>query len=387
MRLPLALLLLAAMPAWAASETATRLVVADHSASTVTVLAEDGAALLRLETGEPVRLHHGAHHGQVTLRAPNAGQVRFLETGLHGEGHGDHADITIAPPSLLGATLTGARPFHIIGGDGRVAIFFDGDGTAAILRAGAESEPPAILRTSHAHHGAAVPYAGPAAPMVALSDVTGAGERPSIVTLRNDTGEVLARRDDCPRLHGESRTGPLIAFGCADGVLLLDTRSGAFSKIANPGGAGDRMVRNLEGGQDWRLLLGDFGPEAMVVVDPDATAMRVIPLPARRLHFALDAERADTGFAITEDGMLHAFNTLDGTPRASVQATGRYSLEGGSAVARPRLSAGGGIVAVTDPAAGRVVVFDARTLEQRRVLAPGGAPFDIRVVSVTGERH
>lgn len=386
MRLALPLLLLSMVPAWA-SETATRLVVADHAAPSVTVLNEAGAALLQIDTGEAVRLHHGAHHGQVALRAPNAGRVRFLETGLRSEGHGDHADITVGPPAMLEAVVAGARPFHIIGSDGRVGVFFDGDGSAAILRAGEEAASPVTLRTAHAHHGVAYPYAGPNGPMVALSETTAAGERPSIVALRNASGQEVTRRDDCPRLHGESRSGPVIAFGCADGVLLLNTRNGAFSKIANPPAAGARMVRNLEGGENWRLLLGDFGPEAMVVVDPDAGSLRVIDLPARRLHFALDPARAETGYTITEDGTLHAFNTLDGTPRARVQATGRYSLEGGSAVARPRLSAAGGIVAVTDPAAGRVLLFDADTLAARSTVQTGGAPFDIRVVSVTGERH
>jgi hypothetical protein len=115
--------------------------------------------------------------------------------------------------------------------------------------------------------------------------------------------------------------------------------------------------------------------------------MRVVPLPARRLHFALNPAQADTGYVITEDGVLRAFSTLDGTPKAQVQATGRYSLEGGSAVARPRLSAAGDLVAVSDPAAGAIRLHDAGTLALRRVIETGGAPFDIRLVSLTGERH
>jgi hypothetical protein len=115
--------------------------------------------------------------------------------------------------------------------------------------------------------------------------------------------------------------------------------------------------------------------------------MRVVALPARRLHFTLDPARGETAFAITEDGVLHAFSTLDGTPRGQVQATGRYSLEGGAAVARPRLAAAGGLVAVSDPAAGRVLLHDAETLAQTRVIETGGTPFDIRLVSLTGERH
>ncbi|MDP3418476.1 hypothetical protein [Falsiroseomonas sp.] len=381
----LSLLLLAALPAAAETVTATRLVIADHAAPQVLVADGSGAPLLRLDLSEPARLHHGLHHGQVALREARIGRVTLLETGLRLEGHGDHGDLHVSAPSHLPLELRGPRPSHVVGSDGRLAVFFDGDGSASLIAAGRE-QSPTRLAAAHPHHGVAYPFAAAAGPRVAISEALAAGERPSAVSLRDAQGAELAR-EDCPRLHGEGRTGPLIAFGCADGVLLLDASGGAFRKIANPADAGNRMVRNLAGGEDWRLLLGDFGPQAMVVVDPEAGEMRVVALPARRLHFTLDPARAETGFAITEDGVLHGFSTLDGTPRGQVQATGRYSLEGGAAVARPRLAAAGGLVAVSDPAAGRVVPHDAETLAQTRVIETGGAPFDIRLVSLTGERH
>lgn len=382
----LPILLLTALPAAAETVTATRLVIADHGAPRVTVTDEAGTPLLRLDTGEPARLHEGLHPGQVALREGGAGRVTLLETGLRLEGHGDHGDLRVAAPSRLPVELRGPRPSHVVGHDGRLAVFFDGDGSASLVEAGREGAPTR-LSAAHPHHGVAYPFTTASVPRVAVSEAPAAGERPGAVSLRDAAGAELARNGDCPRLHGEGRTGPVIAFGCADGVLLLDARSAEFRKVSNPLGAGERMVRNLAGGTDWRLLLGDFGPDAMAVVDPDAAAMRVVPLPGRRLHFALDPARAETGYAITEDGVLHAFSTLDGTPRGRAQATGRYSLEGGAAVARPRLSTSGGLVAVSDPASGRVVLHDAETLVVRQVIETGGTPFDIRLVSLTGERH
>ena len=63
MRLLLPLLLLAALPAAAETVTATRLVVTDHAAPTVRILAENGAELLRVTAAEPVRLQDGLHRG------------------------------------------------------------------------------------------------------------------------------------------------------------------------------------------------------------------------------------------------------------------------------------------------------------------------------------
>lgn len=384
----LALVVLSLTPTLVLGETvtATRLVVADHRAPLVLLLDEAGIPILRLETAEPARLSEGMHSGQVALRESHLGRVTLLETGLRVEGHGDHGDLRIGPPRRLPIELLGPRPSHIVASDGLLAVFFDGDGSVLLVES-PDGTPPRRLSAAHAHHGVAFPYLAEGGPRIAISEAPAAGERPAGVVVRDVEGREVVRSADCPRLHGEARTGATIAFGCADGLLLLDTRTGTFRKIANPPEAGQRMVRNLAGGEDWRLFFGDFGPDAMVVVDPDAGAMRVVRLPARRLHFALDRGRSDTGFVLTEDGMLHAVALLDGAIRASIQATGRYSLEGGAAVARPRLSAGGGIVAISDPANGRVLLHDGDTLALRRVIETGGAPFDIRLVSLTGERH
>jgi hypothetical protein len=181
MRRVLPVLLLASLPAWATTETVTRLVIADHATPIVTVLAEDGATLLRIETGEPVRLHEGTHHGQVALRAPGLGRVTLLESGISVEGHGDHADLHVAAPRLLPAVLEGPRPSHVVGSDGRLGVFFDGDGTALVLAAGRDADAPRRIMAAHPHHGVAFPYAAAAGPMIALSQAPAAGERPSIL--------------------------------------------------------------------------------------------------------------------------------------------------------------------------------------------------------------
>jgi hypothetical protein len=379
-------MLLVATPVAAETITATRLVVADHAAPRVLLTDETGSTLLRIETAEPARLAEGIHPGQVALREPRLGRVTLLETGLRLEGHGDHGDLRIGEPARLPIELRGPRPSHIVASDGRLAAYFDGDGSATVIAA-EPGTPQLRISARHPHHGVAFPFEAPQGLRVAITEAPANGERPNGISIRDERGVELARHETCPRLHGEGRTGHWIGFGCADGVLLLDVRGGEVRNLANPPGSGERMVRNLIGGEDWGLFLGDFGPDAMVVIDPGEGSMRVVSLPARRLHFALDPRRADTGYAILEDGMLLSFSTLDGSIRARVQATGRYSLEGGAAVARPRLSASGGMVAVSDPAAGRVVLHDAETLAVRRVVETGGAPFDIRLVSLTGERH
>jgi hypothetical protein len=60
-------------------------------------------------------------------------------------------------------------------------------------------------------------------------------------------------------------------------------------------------------------------------------------------------------------------------------------MEGGSAVARPRLSASGDRVIVTDPARAQIHVVDSAKMQIVHKVAVPGAPFDVVVVSAAGK--
>jgi hypothetical protein len=384
-----ALTLLAAMAlalpaAQAETVTATRLVVADHVSGQVAVFdARTGERLAAFDTGAPARLNEGRHHGEVTLVQSPAGRIHLLETGIRLDGHGDHADLTLSAPTVRQDVLTGPRPSYAAAGDGRLAVFFDGDGVARLLNA---DGPAGELRANLPHHGIAFPFAARDQALTALSVAPEAAAPPHAIALVAANGSEVAQ-SPCRRFHGQARSGATIAFGCADGVLLLEAAPATFRLLPSPPGTGDRMVRSLAGGSNWNLFLGDFGPDGLAVIDPAAGTFRTVMLPARRMHFALDAEAAERALAITEDGVLHAFGTLDGAPLGQAAVTGRYGMDGGFAVARPRLSAAGGLVAVSDPTGGRVLIVDAATLRVQREIATGGVPWDVRLVHAVGERH
>jgi DNA-binding beta-propeller fold protein YncE len=364
---------------------AVRAAVTDHASNHVSVVdVATGRVLQRFETGSPGGLRHGATLGEVSLSQGAAGRVDIVALGISVEGHGDHSDVRLSSPRLIARIGEGPRPSHVLGGDGRVASFFDGDGSIVVFESGVTRR----LSANVPHHGLAYPFRSSAGRRLMVSHAQAAGDRPGGVVVLNNEGGEITRRDDCPRLHGEAISGQVIGVGCADGVLLLNTRTEAFRKIPYPADtAGDRMVRNLIGGVDFHLFVGDFGPTALVILDPNASAFTPVELPARRLAFTMDPQRADAAFALTEDGRIHRINTLTGSIAASATVTRRYSLEGGSAVARPRISAAGGLVVVTDPSGSRLLVLDAETLAARREIAIGGAPLNVIAVAASGEQH
>jgi hypothetical protein len=364
---------------------AVRAVVSDHARNSISVVdLLNGKVLGRFETGSPGGLRPGAVPGQVSVAQGQAGRVDIVDLGLATGSHGNHADLRLSAPRLIPRVAEGPKPSHILGGDGRLVSFFDGDGSVVVIGQGS----PSRLRANVPHHGLAYPFRAAAGPRLMVSYAAAAGARPEGVVLLNEAGEEVARREDCPMLHGEAISGRIIGVGCADGVLLLNTRTQEFRKIAYPAGTeSGRMVRSMTGGTDFHLFAGDFGPDAVTILDPDAGRFVVVDLPARRVAFTLDLERADAMFVLTEDGRLHRINTLKGEIVASSEAVQRYTLEGGSAVARPRISAAGGVVAVTDPAQSRLLVFDAATLAPLRHIALDGTPLNVLAVAASGEQH
>jgi hypothetical protein len=362
-----------------------RAAVTDHAQGGVAVVdLLTGRVLERFETASPGGLRHGAAPGQVSVAQGAAGRVDVIDLGMATEGHGDHTDLRLAAPRLLPRVAEGPKPSHVLGGDGRLASFFDGDGSVVVVGQGS----PTRLEANVAHHGLAYPFRSTAGARLMVSHAASAGARPGGVVLLDETGREVARRDDCPMLHGEALSGRVIGVGCADGVLLLNSRSQEFRKISYPAGTeGGRMVRSMIGGADFHLFVGDFGPTGVIILDPDAGHFTVVELPARRVAFTMDPQRANMMFVLTEDGTVHRIDTLKGEIVASVPAVQRYSLEGGPAVARPRLSAAGGLLAVTDPARSRLLVLDATTLAPTREIAIEGAPQNVLAIAASGEQH
>lgn len=376
----------------AADVAAYRAIIADHANGKITVIdALSGKIIANYGVEGPARLKANETGRLVYATQGAQNRVDVIDSGITVTSHGDHADVDVKAPRMTAASIFGPKPSHINIDAGRVAAFFDGDGQANVLAEDAllsGKGKPALIKTATPHHGLAAPLGTFTA--VSIPHPTDAKALPIGIDLLDRSGKSVARSVDCPRLHGEARSGVTSAFGCADGVLLLRmTRTGgAFEKIAYSATLpAERMVRNMAGGRAAKSFLGDFGPDGMVVIDPVAKEFNLIKLPARRMAFTRDSVVGDFGYVITEDGQLHKINALTGKVEASLAVTDSYSMEGGSAVPRPRLSASGDRVVVTDPAKSQVHVIDSAKMQITHKVTVPGAPFDVVVVGAAGEDH
>jgi zinc transport system substrate-binding protein len=372
------------------AKSAYRLIVADEGSPAAYVVDLDkGRLLSTLKLKGSARLHRSVTGRYVYAVQPQADQVSVIDAGIALEDHGDHADISIRAPRLLPLQLRGPRPSHVAHDDTRIAVFFDGDGSARVFQEKDlnRSSDKQMLRVSTGgrHHGVALPLGRHLAVSVAPSDEG----LPAAIELR-DANNAVTQRVDCPRLHGEARAGRFAAFGCENGIVLYETGPGTVTgrhiPYADSLPAG-RMIRTLFGGTGFALFVGDFGPDALVIVDPSSSfdAFRLVQLPARRMHFHLHSDPGDKIYVIVEDGTLLSVNALTGAVLTKAQVTGRYAMDAG--VVRPRIAAAGPYVVVSNPAAGEVVVLDTDTLAERTRLKFKGTPSDVLAIGGGGVAH
>nr|UKE83532.1 hypothetical protein KXZ65_21030 [Pectobacterium sp. PL152] len=62
-----------------------------------------------------------------------------------------------------------------------------------------------------------------------------------------------------------------------------------------------------------QFFIGNYGPDRIVLIDPtEAQSFRLVQLPTRRVHFAVDPVRPKYAYVFTEDGKLNQVDVLKG---------------------------------------------------------------------------
>lgn len=376
--------LIVAAPALADEHEARyRLFVADAEAPQITSLDVGHAERTVFDTASPARLYLGPERRHAWALQRQAGRVQLLDTGLVSEDHGDHSAIVLQAPAMMPGALAGEAPVHFNMDSQQVAIFWDGTGEATIHPANGALSEIARLETGAPHHGVAVPLGE-----LSIITVAPQGEGlPDVLAVVTRDGQELYRID-CLNLHGEGKAASFIAFGCEDGVAIFDSSVSPPSArfLAYPEGAPEGgIIRSFLSPAETPALVGTFGADQIVVFDPASQAGDFLftQLQADRMAFAID-EEGHYGFAILADGHLVRFSVLSGRIlNEAAGVTAVYSMERG--VVRPMMAVAGNRVAVSDPAAGQVVLLDAEGLEIVERIDLGGQPQSLLLLTAEAE--
>ena len=372
--------------------TAWRLFVSDHSRPIVHAIdALNGDTLATFDLRGPATLYRSDSGAGIYAVQTNDNAVTAIASGIGFHDHGDHADIDVEPPSLTGAVFEGNFPVHLVEHGGRWAAFFDKDGVSKIfeeheaLEGHSESR---LVKAGAPHHGVAIPYGD--LTLISVPHPTDTSELPTGVEVLDAAGTRQGEVAECPGLHGEATSGDLTAIACATGLLLVRAHDGVpqIEHVAYAADLPDGTATTLIGGVGLQYFLGNYGPSAVVIIDPSAEqAFRLVELSTRRVHFAVDPIRSQFAYIFTEDGTLHQLNVLTSEMVRSVKLTQPYSMDGSWADPRPRIAIAGDEIIVSDPLASKLIRVNAVSLEKAGEIAVGGTPFNVIAVGGTGTSH
>ena len=391
--LPAMALSFCATPAWAEEEaTFWRLFVADHAKPLVTAidLGTDQIAG-SFELGSPASLYTTPSKAAVYAVQGEADRVSAIASGIALGDHGDHADLEVSAPRLLDAAVAGDKPVHFVEHHGDIALFFDGEGVARLLSETdwlAGNAATRDLKVAAPHHGVAAPLGEYT--LISRPSAEDPKALPVGIDVYGADGATIGDLHACPDLHGEASSGDTLAIACAAGLLLVKAAKDGPELQLLPYSASlpEGKATTLLGGVAMQYWLGNYGADRVAIIDPSAAEpFRLVDLPSRRVHFAIDPERVKYAYVFTEDGALHRLDVVSGAIDMTLQLTEPYSMDGEWSLPRPRLAVAGDHIAVTDPLAGTIHLVDAESFALARDIAVAGAPYNIVAVGGSGHTH
>jgi len=374
--------------------TAWRLFVSDHAEGKVTVLdAVEGRTIDTFPIKGPATLFRSESGKAVFAVQSNADIVSTISTGIAFDDHGDHGDIDIEAPKLTGADIAGEYPVHFVEHDGEFAAFFDKEGVARVF-----SEADALagklrireVKAAAPHHGVVIPHRGH--DIVSVPNPDDNTKPPVAAQVLAHDGSKVGEPIECAGLHGEATSGNLaVVGGCTDGILVIGAGDGAprVEKLGYPETMPAGRISTALGGRGLQYFLGNYGPDKVVLIDPtaDKDGFRLIDLPMRRVHFAVDPVRPRFAYVFTEDGQLHQLDVVAGRIAVSLKLTDPYSMDGHWSDPRPRIAVAGDHIVVTDPLEGKLHLVDAASFAKDGEIAVPGKPYNIVSVGGSGRTH
>lgn len=362
---------------------ASRLIVNDYESGKVHVIdLRSNEVIATLDLTARASLYP-SEDGRYAFAVQTGGNVvNIVDSGVGVVPHDDHFHNVFGRPALLGVEIPGQTPIHYVAHDGMIAIFNDGAGTASVFSQDYLFDPSAemiTLTTARPHHGVAVPLDD----VVLISSPNMEDMNSSLpigVDVMNMAGEILQSFPECPGLHGEaSYSHDGVAFGCADGILLIEREGDAFvsRKIANPTANPDLRTGTLYYTDGAPFLLGNYGRNAIVRIDPAAgTSEIVIDAGQRIWRFQYHGEDPSKVVALTMDGNLHVIDIASGEIEGTVQVVDPFLAPAqGRAAARPTFVTSGHMAYVTEPLPGDIRAVDLETMQivEGRIFV-GGKP-------------
>lgn len=333
----------------------------------VAVSYEGGLRVLDADTFETVADFDSEEYTRLNL----AGDDRnVMVTTSEGFRVLDTAAGTTEQPQLTDTVFEAEKPGHVVRHGGKTILYADGTSDTTIFDTAALESADGLPETESipgvdAHHGVSIVLEDG----TFLTTVGNSNGRTGI-EVRDASGAVVAKNDQCPGVHGEGTAeGEIVVFGCENGALIYD--KGQITKLDAPdqpyGRTGNAYVSETS-----PLIVGDYKDDpdaegsllhAVTVIDPAAKTLDVVKLPDGAEYTWRGVARGpgDLAYIIGSDGAVHVFDPTTKTFTASHPVIDAWEGPAKYQDAHPGISIAGDTAYVTEPAGNSIHAVDLTT--------------------------
>jgi hypothetical protein len=330
----------------------------------VAVSYEGGLRVLDADTFETVADFDSEEYTRLNL----AGDDRnVMVTTSEGFRVLDTAAGTTEQPQLTDTVFEAEKPGHVVRHGGKTILYADGTSDTTIFDTAALESADGLPETESipgvdAHHGVSIVLEDG----TFLTTVGNSNGRTGI-EVRDASGAVVAKNDQCPGVHGEGTAeGEVVVFGCENGALIYD--KGQITKLDAPdqpyGRTGNAYVSETS-----PLIVGDYKDDpdaegsllhAVTVIDPAAKTLDVVKLPDGAEYTWRGVARGpgDLAYIIGSDGAVHVFDPTTKTFTASYPVIDAWEGPAKYQDAHPGISIAGDTAYVTEPAGNSIHAVD-----------------------------
>jgi hypothetical protein len=333
----------------------------------VAVSYEGGLRVLDADTFETVADFDSEEYTRLNLTGDDR---NVMVTTSEGFRVLDTAAGTTEQPQLTDTVFEAEKPGHVVRHGGKTILYADGTSDTTIFDTAALESADGLPETESipgvdAHHGVSIVLEDG----TFLTTVGNSNGRTGI-EVRNASGAVVAKNDQCPGVHGEGTAeGEIVVFGCENGALIYD--KGQITKLDAPdqpyGRTGNAYVSETS-----PLIVGDYKDDpdaegsllhAVTVIDPAAKTLDVVKLPDGAEYTWRGVARGpgDLAYIIGSDGAVHVFDPTTKTFTASYPVIDAWEGPAKYQDAHPGISIAGDTAYVTEPAGNSIHAVDLTT--------------------------
>ncbi|MCS4299139.1 MULTISPECIES: hypothetical protein [Acinetobacter] len=324
----------------------------------------------------PSTMYSSPQFRYAVMLSRNDGVVQFADSGIFNKNNSIQNNL----PHLLAFQLKGATPAHYRSFNGLAALFYDGSDTEVsrfdiFNDLGIEKQAISSHKLPKKHHGVAEPRGEYVLSTYLPNNENILSKVKSYEIHGDHFHEEQTLVNGCNRLHGASSIQQYAAFGCEDGVLVVEQKGSQFTdkKVFI-----DQRITTVIGHEKLEKFAAfATGTHALFVVDPknlnavsldwsSSTKETDGNTPVKRLQQVVDL--SGHYLAILDSvGVVHVIDTQTWRRVGHIKVINSIS---NTELAKSRLVVAGtsGIVFVNDTHARTIVELDLKDLNIKRTI-------------------